>query len=318
MNRLAAFLVTLSRQLFWVAAFGLILAALYVSLGRQLVPLVAEYRTELQERVRTALDLPVTVGRLEGRWEGLAPRLLAHDVLLGEGDSAMRLDRIAVVPDLAGSLWARSWRLSSLEFSGVHLSVLEGEDGKWQVKGLPERDDAPPPDPQKILEALQHIRGLALLDSQITLEPFGDSPLTLSYTDLSLRTDGNRLRLDGRSVLPDGQPLALRLNARVQPQRWAQAEAQLYLSLPQSDWAAWLPGRLTGAWQLQTAQLGRALAALEGAAARACRAAVERAAAACRLCRASAGPAGGSGGRRLCRPDRAGLSAAARPPGFRP
>ena len=50
MNRLAAFLVTLSRQLFWVAAFGLILAALYVSLGRQLVPLVAEYRTELQER----------------------------------------------------------------------------------------------------------------------------------------------------------------------------------------------------------------------------------------------------------------------------
>ena len=35
MNRLAAFLVTLSRQLFWVAAFGLILAALYVSLGRR-------------------------------------------------------------------------------------------------------------------------------------------------------------------------------------------------------------------------------------------------------------------------------------------
>ena len=43
-----------------------------------------------------------------------------------------RGDIIAVVPDLAGSLWARSWRLSSLEFSGVHLSVLEGEDGKWQ------------------------------------------------------------------------------------------------------------------------------------------------------------------------------------------
>jgi len=74
MNRLAAFLVTLSRQLFWVAAFGLILAALYVSLGRQLVPLVAEYRTELQERVGTALDMPVTLGRLEGRWEGLLRR----------------------------------------------------------------------------------------------------------------------------------------------------------------------------------------------------------------------------------------------------
>ena len=56
MNRLAAFLLTLSRQLFWIIAFGLILAAVYVSLGRQLVPLVAEYRAEVQEKAQAALN----------------------------------------------------------------------------------------------------------------------------------------------------------------------------------------------------------------------------------------------------------------------
>lgn len=256
MNRLAAFLLTLSRQLFWIIAFGLILAAFYVSLGRQLVPLVAEYRAEVQEKAQAALGMPITLGRLEGRWEGFAPRLLAHDVLLGEGDSAMRLDRIAIVPDLAGSLWARAWRLNRLELSGVQLSVAEDAEGKWRVEGLPIRTEQKPPEPQKMLESLQRVRGLVVRNSQITLEPFGESPLTLSYTDLGLRIDGERLRLDGRSILPDGQPLALNIQGRVQPQRWQHAEAQVYLSLPQSDWAAWLPRRLTADWHLQTLKMG--------------------------------------------------------------
>jgi uncharacterized protein (TIGR02099 family) len=256
MNRLAAFLVTLSRQLFWIAAFGLILAAFYVSLGRQLVPLVAEYRAEVQEKAQAALGMPIVLGKIEGRWEGFVPRLLAHDVLLGEGDAAMRLDRVAIVPDLAASLWSRALRLDTLEFGGVHLAVAEDAEGKWRVKGLPESSERAPADPQKILEALQQLRRLAIFDSQITIEPFGESPLTLSYTDLDLRVDGERLRLDGRSVLPDGQPLALRIQGRAQPQQWQQAEAQLYLSLPQSDWAAWLPRRLTADWHLQSAQVG--------------------------------------------------------------
>ncbi|MDL0441194.1 YhdP family protein [Stutzerimonas frequens] len=256
MNRLAAFLLTLSRQLFWIIAFGLILAAFYVSLGRQLVPLVAEYRAEVQQKAQAALGMPITLGRLEGRWEGFAPRLLAHDVLLGEGDSAMRLDRIAIVPDLAGSLWAREWRLSRLELSGVQLSVAEDAEGKWRVEGLPTRTEQKPPEPQKMLESLQRVRGLVVRNSQITLEPIGESPLTLSYTDLSLRVDGERLRVDGRSILPDGQPLALNIQGRVQPQRWQHAEAQVYLSLPQSDWAAWLPRRLTADWHLQTLKMG--------------------------------------------------------------
>ena len=256
MNRLAVFLITLSRQLLWIGAAGLVLAALYVSLGRQLVPLVAEYRAQVQERAQQLLAMPVTLGRLEGRWEGFAPRLLAHDVLLGEGDGAMRLDRLAIIPDLAGSLWARELRLASLEFEGVHLVLAETADGTWRIDGLPAREAQPSPDPQQLLAALQKIGGLELLDSQLTLEPFGEAPLTLTYTDVGLRIDGERLRLDGRTVLPDGQPLALRLQARVQPQRWRQAEADLYLSLPQSDWAAWLPRRLTGDWHLPRLQAG--------------------------------------------------------------
>ena len=256
MSRLAALLATLLRQLLWIVALGLILVALYVSLGRQLVPLVAEYRAELEARVQQALEVPVSLGRLEGRLEGFTPRLLAHDVLLGEGDGLLRLDRLTIVPDLAASLWARELRLFAVELEGVHLALAEDAEGRWRIEGLPARSEQPAADPRELLGTLQQIGRLALFDSQITLEPFDAAPLTLRYADLGLRASGPRLRLDGRAMLPDGKSLTLRVQARAQPQRWEDAEADVYLNLPPSDWAAWLPRRLTGDWQLQRLQAG--------------------------------------------------------------
>ena len=58
MARKGLFLVTFLRTLLALCALGLVLAALYVSLGRQLVPLVAEYRGEVQEKAREALGEP--------------------------------------------------------------------------------------------------------------------------------------------------------------------------------------------------------------------------------------------------------------------
>ncbi|MCW3149818.1 YhdP family protein [Stutzerimonas stutzeri] len=256
MNRLVSVLGSVLRQLLLVGALGLVAAAFYVSLGRQLVPLVAEYRQEAQNKAAELLSMPVTLGRLEGHWEGFAPRLLAHDVLLGEGAAAMHLDRLVVIPDLPASLWAREVRLASLQFDGARLSLVQDAGGQWRIEGLPARDNQPPPDPAKLLLALQKIRSLALLDSQLTLQPYGESPLTLTYTNLSLQVGGRDLRLDGRTVLPDGQPLALQIKARVEPERWQQAAVELYLSLPQSDWAAWLPKRLTGEWHFDRLRAG--------------------------------------------------------------
>lgn len=256
MSRLLAFVLAFLRRSLWLGAIGLVLLAFYVSLGRQLVPLVAEYRLEAQDKARELLNMPVALGKLEGRWEGFSPRLLAHDVVLGEGDAAMRLDRLALVPDLVGSLLSRQLRLKSVAFTGVHLSLVQDAEGRWRVDGLPERSDQPPADPQKLLTELQKIGRLLLLDSQITLEAHAEAPLTLTYANLELRTAGDSLRLDGRVLLPDGQPLSMRAQARVRPNDWRDSEARLYLSLPQSDWAAWMPANLTGNWNIQQLQAG--------------------------------------------------------------
>ncbi|WP_252274708.1 YhdP family protein [Pseudomonas subflava] len=249
----------LARLLRWalgLCALVLVLAALYVSLGRQMVPLVAEYRDEIETRAATALDMPLSIGSLEGGWRGLAPVLTAHDVLLGKGDSAVRLDQVRVVPAVLDSLLARQPRLANLQVEGLQLSLRQDAEGRWTVEGLPRRDPPKPLDPQRLIDGLKMVQKVSLLGSQLTFEPFEQEPLSLTYIDLTLRSGNVRQRLDGRLRLPDGQPLALDLHVRLDERDWRASSAEAYLSLPQSDWAAWLPKGLTRDWTLENARAG--------------------------------------------------------------
>jgi uncharacterized protein (TIGR02099 family) len=238
MERLIRFFAALTRWGLGLCALLLVLAAVYVSLGRELTPLVAEYRAEIEAKAQAAVDMPVHIGSLEGRWSGFAPVLLAHDVMVGEGSSALRLDQVEVVPDMWASLMAREVRIAHLEVSGLQLSAKEDKDGHWALQGLPMQDDQPL-DPEQLLKRMQMVKRVSLLDSQVTLQPLDQAPLTLTYVGLSLHTGVTRQRLDVRLTLPDGQPLALSLRSRIRASQWKDAEVQAYLSLPQSDWAKW-------------------------------------------------------------------------------
>ena len=100
MERLTRFFAALTRWGLGACALVLVLTALYVSIGRELTPLFAEYRIEVQNKARDALGMPLTIGSLEGSWSGMAPVLKAHDVMVGEGNSALRLDEVQMMPDV--------------------------------------------------------------------------------------------------------------------------------------------------------------------------------------------------------------------------
>ncbi len=255
MDRLIRLLATLTRWGLGLCALLLVLTALYVSLGRELTPLVAEYRVDVEDKAREALGMPLHIGELEGTWGGLAPTLLVRDVMVGEGANALHLDQVRVVPDVWASLLAREVRIASLELGGLKLSLKEGADGQWAFEGFPVRQDQPLA-PEQLLNRMQRVAQLSLLDSQVTLQPLDQAPLTLTYVGLNLRTGPARQRLDARLTLPDGQPVALSLRTRIRASQWKDAEAEAYLSLPQSDWSRWLPTRLTQQWKLSEIKAG--------------------------------------------------------------
>lgn len=255
MDRLTRILAALTRWGLGLCALVLVLMALYVSLGRELAPLVAEYRGEIETRASEALGMPLQIGELEGGWSGFAPVLSAKDVTVGEGANALHLEQVRAVPDLWASLLAREVRIAYLGVNGLKISLKQSEDGQWALEGLPVQDDKPL-DPEQLFNRMQMIQQLSVLDSQVTLQPFGESPLTLTYVGLSLKTGASRQRLDARLTLPDGQPMAMSLRTRIRASEWQDAEVQAYLSLPQSDWSKWLPESLTQQWNFTELKAG--------------------------------------------------------------
>ncbi|HKS13742.1 MAG TPA: YhdP family protein [Pseudomonas sp.] len=255
MERLMRVLGAMTRWGLAACALVAVLLALYVSVGRLLVPLVAEYRAEIETRAEQALGMPVHIGSLEGRWSRLSPVLHVRDVQVGEGAGALRLDDVKAVPDLWGSLMARQARLARLQLGGLQLSVRENEQGAWSLEGMPKHDDQPF-DPGQLLQRLGQLGRLDVLDSQVTLVPWQHDPLTLTYVSLGLESGRSRQQLDLRLTLPDGQPLAMNLRGQATPDAWRDGRVEAYLSLPQSDWARWLPARLLGQWQASRLQAG--------------------------------------------------------------
>ncbi|MFG0496136.1 YhdP family protein [Pseudomonas sp. YQ_13] len=255
MGRLNRVLVALTRWGLGICALLAVLVALYVSLGRELVPLVAEYRADLESKAEQALGLPVHVGALEGHWSGLAPVLRVRDLQLGEGTKALRLDDVMVVPDIWASLTAREVRLARIQLGGLQLILRENEQGAWSLEGLPKKDDAPL-DPADLLQRLRQLGRIDVFDSLVTLHPWQRDPLTLTYVSAGLQAGATRQALDLRATLPDGQPLALSLNSRMSAEAWRDGEVQAYVSLPQSDWAHWLPPRVLGQWHADTLRAG--------------------------------------------------------------
>lgn len=255
MGRLTRVLVALTRWGLGVCALLAVLVALYVSLGRELVPLVAEYRADVESKAEQALGLPVHVGALEGRWSGLAPVLRVRDLQLGEGATALRLDDVKVVPDVWASLTAREVRLARIQLGGLQLILRENEQGAWSLEGLPKNDDAPL-DPAALLQRLRQLGRIDVFDSQVTLHPWQRDPLTLTYVSVGLQAGASRHALDLRATLPDGQPLSLNLRSRASANAWRDGQVEAYLSLPQSDWARWLPPRLLGQWHADALRAG--------------------------------------------------------------
>lgn len=254
MARLGSLIARLLRLSLGLCALSLVLLALYVSLGRQLVPLVAEYRDQLLDQARAQLHMPVEIGALEGGWQGFGPVITLRDIQLGAGTQALRLEHVRLTPDILASLLARQPRIDSLELQGLQLSFRQAADGQWQVEGLPQSPQGS--DPRQLLDLLLTPRRLTLLDSQATLLPRDAPPLSLTYLGLTLHSGVFGQRLEGRMTLPGGEPLALRADARIDRDDWRKSSADFYLSLPQSDWAKWLPPALTGQWRLQHLEAG--------------------------------------------------------------
>lgn len=248
----------LSRPLrwgFWCGALLLITLGLLTAAGRQFIPLLGAYPQKVAARVSDALGMPVHIDALQGDWPGLTPRVRLRNIRIGQGRQALEIGGLDVRLNLLGSLLARRWTLTDLQVQGIKVTLEEDEQGQWRVRELPAGGDNPM-DLQAILDNLDRSAQVGLHRAEVELRPFGQAAVRLTGSELALRMARRGPRLDGLVRLPDGQPLTFSLRLTPNLQDWRRSAGRLYLSLPQSDWAAWIPRSLLSGWHLQRLRAG--------------------------------------------------------------
>ena len=120
--------------------FWLLLTIAWGALHGWIVPRIGDFRPQLQAHAARALGVPVQIGAISARTEGLIPSLELLDVALldAAGRPALRLPRVVVALSPRSLL---NGGFEQLYIEGPELDVRRAADGTVYVAGLPMAQD---------------------------------------------------------------------------------------------------------------------------------------------------------------------------------
>ncbi|TVP57359.1 MAG: hypothetical protein EA349_06575 [Halomonadaceae bacterium] len=136
-------------NLVWgLTLLALLLVALYVGLGRQMMANLHHYTEQLEYTIASQIGRPVSIDQLSGSWRGLDPVVSVSglQILSRDGtDVAATLGDISLRLDSRVSLQRLRLVFSQFSVTDADLKVIQQEEGLIGVSGLwmPERELAP-------------------------------------------------------------------------------------------------------------------------------------------------------------------------------
>ncbi len=185
-----------------------LLAAVTATLVRVFLPDIGMYRTEIEAWVSNYMEFPVAIRTIQADWQGWTPYLYLEDIdLLNKAgtNTIIKFESAQVSIDPLATLLRREIVPARLVISGFELGLTRLADGSIDIAGIESANNQQQTSSNnELAEWLFGQRLIELQNVQIKWldETLGQVPVLLSDVDLVLRSDGNRLQVEGSSPLP--------------------------------------------------------------------------------------------------------------------
>ena len=227
----------------------LMLVAVYVSVGRQLLPFAAQYREDVEASLSASLGQQVQIGAMEGSWRRFNPMLSLQQVLIFPAVSApseqlVQLDNITLELDALGSLLQRRLVLRAVDIRNPELTLHEDANGRWQLSGFAVNPETPM-NPDQMLALASRVSLLSLSDLRLTLLRQDGRRSSFERSDLRLQNQDAQRFLHLTLTQP-GATAPLVFAAELSGGTMAELDGTLYASLPQTDYSEMLEGLALG------------------------------------------------------------------------
>ena len=235
----------------WYLLTGLVvLGAVLLSVARLVLPMMDEYRLQLQTWAGNNIGYPVEVGKLDLAWRGWGPELRLEDFTLRDaaGNTLLSAEQVGLGINLFRTALAREVRLSLASIVGTHLSLVRLESGRIALEGMEDVTPAAQP-----LGAFLAQPGFEIKHSSLRWydRKVGGKAWSFGRVNFRLTNRGQRHRLDFKADLPAalGRQFELAADLRgpgVDLTRW---HGQVYVNGRELQLQRWLRASLPGGVQ---------------------------------------------------------------------
>ena len=226
------------------AALAVLAALAILALRYVLLPNVEQYHDRITTSLASSIGNPVTIGRIEGGWQGLRPHLGFTDVHILDGQR----QTVLVLPRIDGSvswlsLFAAELRLAALEVDRPELLIRRDTQGQIYVGGVALSQQGTNND---LADWLLHQPRMVIRDALIVWvdEQRDAPPLVLQQVNLRIESLFSHHRFALRAVPPEtlAAPLDVRGDFRgASFDDLTVWRGQVFTQLGYTDVTAWQP-----------------------------------------------------------------------------
>ena len=221
----------------------LLILAVYVSLGRQLLPYVGNYHADIEAQLSERLGQTLRFASIEGSWQRFNPILTLHQVEIANTQSSgverlLQVDTLTLELNAWKSLVRRQLLLASVDIDKPEFTLQETEDGRWQLFGF-ESDPAVALDADQALDLVSRVSELTLSNLQLTVRRANGHSRNFERSRLQIqnRNEQHYLHLD---VWQSDVIGPLSIAAELRGTRVAELSGLLYMLLPDTDYSEML------------------------------------------------------------------------------
>lgn len=205
MNALIKFVV---HKIWLITVLLLVLLAVYVSLGRMLLPRLNQYQAPIQDYLSQRLGAEVAFNNLRGQWRGFQPQVALDDFSLNfpGGSQTFQFDALTLQLDVWHSLWQRQPVFSHLQFSGIEIALQQQADGRWALgEAKTEQEQRNPSSINDVLRLLFSQEQIQIDNLQLSLTGKQGVRRTLRLEKWQLHCIAKRCGIGAEAQLEDEQ-----------------------------------------------------------------------------------------------------------------
>lgn len=227
-------------RLVWaIALIVLVLLALYASLGRQYIGLLADYRQQILAEIETRAGVKLQLSSLSAEWSGLAPVIQVQNLQIGD-QQAIKIGSASIEVNVLSSMLLQRPQFNQIRVSALRLDLYQREaDGKWYVPGLESDESTNSPD--WLLDTVLGIRNARLDTLTLALHYHSGIEKKLVLEGFSLEGDDGFRRIFARLNTEQQGTISLQSETYGDPRDKQGFHGAAYLQIDKSRLSALAP-----------------------------------------------------------------------------